>query len=277
MSTVTVGRRASQRSSSPPPMAPCRQPASMARLEVDTGAGELTVDRVARRLQTRHRRRRSPGRPDRRRTALLHRRGHIARTVVRGQAVLETIGGDIYRARGRRHRARRNRRRRHSYRQGRRLASTPSSGGGRSSSIRPAASSPCATWRDPSRSARPPACAANPAAAAFASPTSAAAMRVSTSLGNIMASLLGGRLADSYLATGNGDITVLIPSNVGVTIQAQNDMADTLRRINFDFPGCGCAARDARRRGRPCERRRSAAADFRHGRHDLYQKPTIEE
>ncbi len=59
-------------------------------------------------------------------------------------------------------------------------------------------------------------------------------MRVSTSMGSILASLLGGRLSDSYLATGNGDITVLIPSNVGVTIQAQNSMAD-IRRIVSDF------------------------------------------
>lgn len=60
-------------------------------------------------------------------------------------------------------------------------------------------------------------------------------MRVATSMGNITASLLGSRIADSYLATGSGDITVLIPSNVGVTIQAQNSMADTVRRIVSDF------------------------------------------
>src|SRR5882724_11791561 len=71
------------------------------------------------------------------------------------------------------------------------------------------------------------------------------AMRVSTSLGNILASLLGARLADSYLATANGDITVLIPSNVGVNIRAQSDMADTLRRITSDF-----AAIQVRRQGR---------------------------
>ena len=62
-------------------------------------------------------------------------------------------------------------------------------------------------------------------------------MRVSTALGNIMASLLGGKLADSFLATGNGDITVFIPSNVGVNIRAQNDLADSIRRIAVDFPG----------------------------------------
>ena len=69
-------------------------------------------------------------------------------------------------------------------------------------------------------------------------------MRVSTSMGSIVASLLGGQLTDSFLATGNGDITVLIPSNLGVTIQAQNNMADTLRRIVSEFP-----AVQARRQG----------------------------
>jgi DUF4097 and DUF4098 domain-containing protein YvlB len=49
-------------------------------------------------------------------------------------------------------------------------------------------------------------------------------MRVSTSMGSILANLLGSRLSDSYLATGNGDITVVIPSNVGVRIQAQNNL-----------------------------------------------------
>jgi len=49
-------------------------------------------------------------------------------------------------------------------------------------------------------------------------------MRVSTSMGSILANLLGSRLSDSYLATGNGDITVLIPSNVGVMVQAQDNM-----------------------------------------------------
>lgn len=65
----------------------------------------------------------------------------------------------------------------------------------------------------------------------------AGGMRVSTALGNIMASLLAGKLADSFLATGNGDITVFIPSNVGVNIRAQNDLADSTRRIAVDFPG----------------------------------------
>ena len=65
----------------------------------------------------------------------------------------------------------------------------------------------------------------------------AGSMRVSTAVGSIMASLLGSSpLADSFLATGNGDITVMIPSNLRVTIRAENDMADSPRRIVCDFP-----------------------------------------
>jgi DUF4097 and DUF4098 domain-containing protein YvlB len=62
-------------------------------------------------------------------------------------------------------------------------------------------------------------------------------MRVSTAAGNIFANLLAGGLQQSFLTTGNGDITVLIPSNLGVTIRAENEMADTLRRIISEFPG----------------------------------------
>ena len=60
-------------------------------------------------------------------------------------------------------------------------------------------------------------------------------MRVSTAMGSILANLLGSRIADSLLATGNGDITVAIPSNVGVTIRADNELSDTMRRITSDF------------------------------------------
>ncbi|HUP02644.1 MAG TPA: hypothetical protein VMU19_01565 [Bryobacteraceae bacterium] len=63
----------------------------------------------------------------------------------------------------------------------------------------------------------------------------AGSIRVSAAMGNIMASLL--RAApDSYLTTGNGDITLLVPSNVGVTIQAEDALADSLRRILSEFP-----------------------------------------
>src|ERR1039458_6377629 len=61
-------------------------------------------------------------------------------------------------------------------------------------------------------------------------------MRGFTAMGNIVASLLHGEPADSDLATGDGDITVVIPSNLGVTIQAENAMADSLRRILSEFP-----------------------------------------
>lgn len=60
-------------------------------------------------------------------------------------------------------------------------------------------------------------------------------MRATTSVGSIFVSLIAGRLADSFLATGNGDITVVIPSNLGVNIRAVNNMADNMRRIVSDF------------------------------------------
>jgi hypothetical protein len=60
-------------------------------------------------------------------------------------------------------------------------------------------------------------------------------MRVSTAMGSILASLLGSRIADSLLTTANGDITVAIPSYVGVTIRADNELSDTMRRITSDF------------------------------------------
>jgi DUF4097 and DUF4098 domain-containing protein YvlB len=63
-------------------------------------------------------------------------------------------------------------------------------------------------------------------------------VRVTTAVGSIIASLLAGKsLADSFLSTGSGDITVIIPSNVGVTIRAQNELSDSIRRIVSDFPG----------------------------------------
>ena len=62
-------------------------------------------------------------------------------------------------------------------------------------------------------------------------------MQVSTMMGSILADLLGGKPVDSFLASGDGDITVLIPSNVGVTIRAESEMADTIRRIVSEFPG----------------------------------------
>ncbi|HWC97679.1 MAG TPA: hypothetical protein VG456_13035 [Candidatus Sulfopaludibacter sp.] len=62
------------------------------------------------------------------------------------------------------------------------------------------------------------------------------AMSVSTAMGSIFANLLGSRIADSFLATGNGDITVIIPPTVGVTIRAANQLSDSMKRIVSDFP-----------------------------------------
>ena len=54
-------------------------------------------------------------------------------------------------------------------------------------------------------------------------------------MGSITADLLDGKVGDSYLATGNGDISVTIPSNVAMTINAESLLADTIRRIVSDF------------------------------------------
>ncbi|HZT32454.1 MAG TPA: hypothetical protein VFA33_21370 [Bryobacteraceae bacterium] len=63
-------------------------------------------------------------------------------------------------------------------------------------------------------------------------------LRVSTAFGSILAQLLAGQpITDSFLTTANGDITVVIPSNLAVTIQARNQSADSMRRIVSEFPG----------------------------------------
>jgi len=61
------------------------------------------------------------------------------------------------------------------------------------------------------------------------------AMTVSTAMGSIFANLWGSKLMDSFLATGNGDITVVIPSNLGVTVHAANQLSDTMRRIISEY------------------------------------------
>jgi DUF4097 and DUF4098 domain-containing protein YvlB len=59
-------------------------------------------------------------------------------------------------------------------------------------------------------------------------------MQVSTAMGSIIATLLAGKSSrDSFLQTGNGDVTVLIPSNLGVNIRAAADRG----RVVSDFPG----------------------------------------
>lgn len=53
--------------------------------------------------------------------------------------------------------------------------------------------------------------------------------------GSIMAELAGRAMADSVLSTNAGDITVFIPSNAAVTVQAMNESGGT-GRIVSDFP-----------------------------------------
>lgn len=65
----------------------------------------------------------------------------------------------------------------------------------------------------------------------------AGALQASTNAGSIWVELLAGHaLQNSMLSTRAGDITVLIPSNVPVTIVASNGSAGTLGRIVSDFP-----------------------------------------
>jgi len=64
----------------------------------------------------------------------------------------------------------------------------------------------------------------------------AGAMHASTNAGSILAELIpGGRLEDSMLSTRAGDITITIPSNVAVTIEAMNGWPGA-GRILSDFP-----------------------------------------
>ncbi|MBM3747208.1 MAG: DUF4097 domain-containing protein [Acidobacteria bacterium] len=61
-------------------------------------------------------------------------------------------------------------------------------------------------------------------------------LRATTGAGSILAELLAGKpLEDSLLSTGSGDITVFIPSNLAVTIQAIAT-SPGLQKIISDFP-----------------------------------------
>ena len=61
-------------------------------------------------------------------------------------------------------------------------------------------------------------------------------LRAATAVGNIMAELLAGHpIQDSLLSTNVGDITVLIPSNIAMTVMARNESAGA-GRIVSDFP-----------------------------------------
>jgi len=61
-------------------------------------------------------------------------------------------------------------------------------------------------------------------------------LRATTAVGNVIAELLrGGTPEDSFLVTGMGDITVFVPSNLGINILAQIESAGP-KRIVSDFP-----------------------------------------
>jgi hypothetical protein len=63
----------------------------------------------------------------------------------------------------------------------------------------------------------------------------AGAVRAFANSGSILAELARGALADSVLSTNAGDITVVIPSNLALTIEAINETGGA-GRINSDFP-----------------------------------------
>lgn len=64
------------------------------------------------------------------------------------------------------------------------------------------------------------------------------AMQASTLAGSIIATFLPGLpIMDSFLSTAAGDITVMIPSNLNVSIRAQNGGSTDIRSIVSDFPG----------------------------------------
>lgn len=63
-------------------------------------------------------------------------------------------------------------------------------------------------------------------------------LRVSTALGNILASLLpgGNRFEDSFLNSESGDVTLLIPAAFGVSIAAMNETPGMRGLIVSEFP-----------------------------------------
>ncbi|MBL8176358.1 MAG: hypothetical protein JNK48_16905 [Bryobacterales bacterium] len=61
-------------------------------------------------------------------------------------------------------------------------------------------------------------------------------LRAETAVGNIVAGLAPERVRDSYLNTNSGDITVVLPSSISVTVQAENEAAGAMARIFSEFP-----------------------------------------
>jgi hypothetical protein len=64
----------------------------------------------------------------------------------------------------------------------------------------------------------------------------AGSLRAATDVGNILAELMSGvPFKDSVLSTGEGDVTVFIPSNLPVTVKALNEKGRPARIVS-DFP-----------------------------------------
>jgi len=213
-------------------------------LEIDSGAGELAVDRIKGDCKL------ATGGGDVKvgtvEGALFCRSGagKISVGTVHGQAVLETVGGDIVANDvGGAVRAETGGGGIHILRAG--GAVSAGTGGGQIVVDRAGGVVTARNMAGPVQVGAAAGVQCESASGGIRVSNISGSMRVSTSLGSILATLLGGRLEDSYLATGNGDITVFIPSNVGVTIRARSDMADTLRRITSDY-----AAIQVSRRGR---------------------------
>jgi len=75
-------------------------------------------------------------------------------------------------------------------------------------------------------------------------------LKAVTAIGSILAELNGRELLDSVLSTTSGDITVWIPSNLAVTVQALNEAMGQRGRIVSDFAEIKVAAGAGVHRGR---------------------------
>lgn len=62
-------------------------------------------------------------------------------------------------------------------------------------------------------------------------------VHLTTAVGSLVAELQNKLIRESSLTTGAGDITIYIPSNVGVNIAAENSGSRQARAIVSDFPG----------------------------------------
>jgi hypothetical protein len=75
---------------------------------------------------------------------------------------------------------------------------------------------------------------------------SAKGVHCESASGSIVAQFLPGiPVLDSFLSTGSGDITVWIPSNLRISIRAQNEGSGNVRTMVSDFPGLRVTAAGA--------------------------------